>query len=157
MCERFQQGRASDVAVAGGALSPFREDAVLGFQEPVVRRLRQSEPKQASLRSRRPGMGAEVMAVPRDPKMAPGIAGVERQGAVVPGGLRLAAPVCALDDPGDRTVAHEYPARVWPVPHRPGTFRLADQCPCPGVETGPFGEGWPDCVFCARHRQQLSR
>ena len=45
MCERLQQGRASDVAVAGGALSPFWEDAVRGFQELVVSRLRQSEPK----------------------------------------------------------------------------------------------------------------
>ena len=45
MCERLQQGRSSDVAGGGGALCPAWEDAVRGFQELVVRRLRRSEPK----------------------------------------------------------------------------------------------------------------
>ena len=40
MCERLQQGRASDVAIGGGVLSPVWEDAVRGFQDLVVRRLR---------------------------------------------------------------------------------------------------------------------
>ena len=40
ICERLQQGRASDVADGGGVLSPVWEDAVRSFQELVVNRLR---------------------------------------------------------------------------------------------------------------------
>ena len=40
MCERLQQGRASDVAVGGGLLSPVWEDSVRAFQELVVGHLR---------------------------------------------------------------------------------------------------------------------
>ena len=40
MCERLQQGRASDVAAGGGVLSPVWEDSVRGFQELVVNGLR---------------------------------------------------------------------------------------------------------------------
>ena len=40
MLERLQQGRASDVAAAGGVLSPVWEDSVRSFQELVVKRLR---------------------------------------------------------------------------------------------------------------------
>ena len=40
MCERLQQGRASDVAVGGGVLSPVWEDSVRAFQELVVDRVR---------------------------------------------------------------------------------------------------------------------
>lgn len=40
MCERLQQGRASDVAAAGGVLSPVWEDSVRNFQNLVIERLR---------------------------------------------------------------------------------------------------------------------
>ena len=40
MCERLQQGRASDVAAGGGVLSPAWEDSVRAFQRLVVDRLR---------------------------------------------------------------------------------------------------------------------
>ena len=40
ICERLQQGRASDAAADGGVLSPVWEDSVRGFQELVVGRLR---------------------------------------------------------------------------------------------------------------------
>ncbi|MCY4500567.1 MAG: aromatic ring-hydroxylating dioxygenase subunit alpha [Alphaproteobacteria bacterium] len=40
MCERLQQGRASDVAAGGGVLSPVWEDSVRNFQELVIERLR---------------------------------------------------------------------------------------------------------------------
>ena len=40
ICERLQQGRASDVAAGGGVLSPVWEDSVRSFQELVVNRLR---------------------------------------------------------------------------------------------------------------------
>ena len=40
ICERLQQGRASDAAADGGVLSPVWEDSVRGFQELVVSRLR---------------------------------------------------------------------------------------------------------------------
>ena len=40
MCERLQQGRASDVAAGGGVLSPVWEDSVRAFQELVVDSLR---------------------------------------------------------------------------------------------------------------------
>ena len=40
ICERLQQGRASEVATGGGVLSPVWEDAVRSFQELVARRLR---------------------------------------------------------------------------------------------------------------------
>ena len=40
ICERLQQGRASDVAAGGGVLSPVWEDSVRSFQELVVSRLR---------------------------------------------------------------------------------------------------------------------
>ena len=40
ICERLQQGRASDVAAGGGVLSPVWEEAVRSFQELVVSRLR---------------------------------------------------------------------------------------------------------------------
>ena len=40
ICERLQQGRTSDVAAAGGVLSPVWEDSVRSFQELVVSRLR---------------------------------------------------------------------------------------------------------------------
>lgn len=36
MCERLQQGRASDVAISGGSLSPHWETSVRRFQELVV-------------------------------------------------------------------------------------------------------------------------
>lgn len=40
ICERLQQGRASEVAAGGGVLSPVWEDSVRSFQELVVKRLR---------------------------------------------------------------------------------------------------------------------
>ena len=40
ICERLQQGRASDAAAGGGVLSPVWEDSVRSFQELVVSRLR---------------------------------------------------------------------------------------------------------------------
>ena len=40
MCERLQQGRASDVAAGGGVLSPVWEESVHAFQRLVVSRLR---------------------------------------------------------------------------------------------------------------------
>ena len=40
MCERLQQDRASDVAAAGGVLSPVWEDPVRNFQNLVIERLR---------------------------------------------------------------------------------------------------------------------
>ena len=40
ICERLQQGRASEAAADGGVLSPVWEDSVRGFQELVVSRLR---------------------------------------------------------------------------------------------------------------------
>ena len=40
MCERLQQGRASDVATGGGVLSPAWEDSVRAFQRLVVGSLR---------------------------------------------------------------------------------------------------------------------
>ena len=40
ICERLQQGRASEVAAGGGVLSPVWEDAVRNFQELVIERLR---------------------------------------------------------------------------------------------------------------------
>ncbi len=40
MCERLQQGRASDVAAGGGVLSPVWEDSVRNFQNLVIERLR---------------------------------------------------------------------------------------------------------------------
>ena len=40
ICERLQQGRASDAAAAGGVLSPVWEDSVRSFQEAVLNRLR---------------------------------------------------------------------------------------------------------------------
>ena len=40
ICERLQQGRASDVAACGGVLSPVWEEAVRSFQELWVSRLR---------------------------------------------------------------------------------------------------------------------
>ena len=40
MCQRLQQGRASDAAAGGGVLSPVWEDSVRSFQELVVSRLR---------------------------------------------------------------------------------------------------------------------
>lgn len=40
ICERLQQGRASEVAAGGGVLSPVWEDAVRSFQELVVSHLR---------------------------------------------------------------------------------------------------------------------
>ena len=40
VCERLQQGRASDAAAGGGVLSPRWEDSVRSFQELVVNRLR---------------------------------------------------------------------------------------------------------------------
>ena len=40
ICERLQDGRASDVAAGGGVLSPIWEDSVRSFQEVVIRRLR---------------------------------------------------------------------------------------------------------------------
>ena len=36
ICERLQQGRASEVADGGGVLSPHWEDAVRSFQERVL-------------------------------------------------------------------------------------------------------------------------
>ena len=40
ICERLQQGRASEVAAGGGVLSPVWEDSVRSFQELVVSRVR---------------------------------------------------------------------------------------------------------------------
>ena len=40
ICERLQRGRASEVAAGGGVLSPVWEEAVRGFQELIVNRLR---------------------------------------------------------------------------------------------------------------------
>ena len=40
ICERLQQGRASEVAAGGGLLSPVWEDSVRSFQELVLSRLR---------------------------------------------------------------------------------------------------------------------
>ena len=40
ICERLQQGRASDAAADGGVLSPVWEDSVRSFQELVLRHLR---------------------------------------------------------------------------------------------------------------------
>ena len=40
ICERLQQGRASDVAAGGGLLSPVWEDSVRSFQELVMSHLR---------------------------------------------------------------------------------------------------------------------
>ena len=40
ICERLQQGRASDVAAGGGVLSPVWEDSVRNFQNLVIERLR---------------------------------------------------------------------------------------------------------------------
>ena len=40
ICERLQQGRASEIAAGGGVLSPVWEDSVRSFQELVVRRMR---------------------------------------------------------------------------------------------------------------------
>ena len=40
ICERLQEGRASEVAAAGGVLSPAWEDSVRSFQEVVISRLR---------------------------------------------------------------------------------------------------------------------
>ena len=40
ICERLQEGRASEVADGGGVLSPVWEDSVRSFQELVVSRLR---------------------------------------------------------------------------------------------------------------------
>lgn len=40
ICERLQQGRASDVAARGGVLSPVWENSVRSFQDLVVSRLR---------------------------------------------------------------------------------------------------------------------
>ena len=40
MCERLQQGRASEVAAGGGVLSPIWEDSVRTFQGLVVGSLR---------------------------------------------------------------------------------------------------------------------
>ena len=40
MCERLQQGRASEVAAGGGVLSPVWEDSVRTFQGFVVGSLR---------------------------------------------------------------------------------------------------------------------
>ena len=40
ICERLQQGRASNVAAGGGVLSPVWEDSVRKFQEIVLSRLR---------------------------------------------------------------------------------------------------------------------
>ena len=40
ICERLQQGRASDIAIGGGVLSPVWESSVRSFQDLVVNRLR---------------------------------------------------------------------------------------------------------------------
>ena len=40
MCERLQQGRASDVAAGGGVLSPIWEDSVRNFQNLVIEHMR---------------------------------------------------------------------------------------------------------------------
>ena len=40
ICERLQEGRASEAAADGGVLSPVWENSVRGFQELVVSRLR---------------------------------------------------------------------------------------------------------------------
>ena len=40
ICERLQQGRASEVAAGGGVLSPVWEDSVRRFQDLVIERLR---------------------------------------------------------------------------------------------------------------------
>ena len=40
ICERLQQGRASDIAIGGGVLSPLWESSVRSFQDLVVSRLR---------------------------------------------------------------------------------------------------------------------
>ena len=40
MCERLQAGRASEVAMDGGVLSPVWENSVLSFQRLVLDALR---------------------------------------------------------------------------------------------------------------------